>query len=199
MGDPVQPMVYVALDQAEEPQRLLTAAIRTEGEPRSLETAVRAAVQATSPDLVVSYVRTMDEQIDTSLTRERLLATLSIAFGALGLVLAAVGLYGVMAYGVARRLREFGIRVALGATHANVLHQVFRETLVVVAVGLIAGLAAATAATKAVSTFLYDLAPNDPLTFGMAAAVLILASLAAGYFPARRAASADPATALRTE
>ncbi len=127
LREPVTPMVYVPLDQAEEPQSLLTAALRTRADPRSIEAEVKAAVQATNPDIVVSYLRTMDEQINTSLQRERLLATLSIAFGALGLVLACVGLYGVMAYGVARRSREFSIRLALGATRAAVLWRVLRR------------------------------------------------------------------------
>jgi predicted permease len=199
LREPVAPMAYVPLDHAEERQSLLTAALRTDAAPRSIEAEVKAAVQATSPDLVVSYMRTMDEQIDSSLQRERLLATLAMAFGALGLVLACVGLYGVMAYGVARRLREFSIRLALGATRAALLRRVLGETLVLIAFGIAAGLAGALAASRFVSAFLYGLTPTDPVTFGAAAVVLLVTSLVAAYLPARRAASADPVRALKME
>ena len=199
LGEPIVPMVYIPLDQAEEPQRLLTATLRTGAEPRLVEADVQAAVRGTHADLVVSYMRTMDEQIDTSLQRQRLLATLSIAFGGLGLALACVGVYGVMAYGVARRLREFSIRLALGATRSGLVWRVLRETLVVMAIGLAVGLAGAIAATRLLASFLYGLTPNDPATLGAAAAVLLATSIVAAYLPARRAASADPVRALRVE
>jgi predicted permease len=199
LRDRIAPMAYTALSQAEEAQPLVTVAIRAQGDPRSIEAGVMAAVRATSPDLVTSYVRTMEEQVDASLIRERLLAALSVAFGVLALVLAAVGLYGVMAYAVARRIREFAIRLALGARRSEVLGRVLRETLGLAAAGIAIGLIAAMAATKLVSTFLYGLAPTDPATFAIAAVVLLTTSLAAGFLPARRAATVSPAQALKHE
>ena len=199
LRDTIEPMVYVALSQAEEPQPVLTTAIRAHGDPRSIEAAALAAVRAASPDLVTSYVRTMEQQIDASITRERLLAALSAAFGVLALVLAAVGLFGMMAYAVARRVREFAIRQALGATRREVLGRVLRETLWVATAGIVVGMVTAAAAARLVSAFLYGLGPTDSVTFASAAMVLFVTSAVAGFLPARRAASVSPAQALKNE
>jgi len=141
----------------------------------------------------------MDEQIGAALVGERLLATLSGSFAALALVLACIGLYGVMSYDVARRLRDIGIRLALGARRAQVVGQVLREASIVTILGTGLGVAGAIAASCLVSTFLFGLAPNDPGTLAFAMAVLSVTSLVAGYLPARRAARVDPAVTLRTE
>ena len=196
---PSPPMAYVPIRQGDEPPSLLTAAIRTSQRPRSIEAIVRNVVSQHSPDLTLSYIRTMEEQLDATLVPERVLATLSSGFGLLALLLACVGLYGVMSYGVARRAREIGIRIALGAQRSMVLWQMIRETLGVCAAGVAIGLLAALAATRIVSTFLFGLSPRDPLTLLTATAVLVATALVAGYLPARRAASTDPARALRTE
>ena len=148
--------------------------------------------------VALDYV-TLDDQVSDSLMRERLLATLSGFFGALALLLAIVGLYGVMSYNVSRRQGEIGIRMALGADRRRVLGMVLREVWSLVAVGLIAGLAGVMATTRLVSSFLYGVAPTDAATLVTALALLGIAATLAGYLPARRAAHADPATALREE
>jgi ABC-type antimicrobial peptide transport system permease subunit len=142
---------------------------------------------------------TLSTQVDESLNRERLLATLSGFFGALALLLAIIGLYGVMSYNVARRRNEIGIRMALGAEQARVLSMVMREVAWLIAIGLAIGLCAALATTRFVSSFLYGLKANDPWTLSLAAAVLAGVAFAAGYLPARRASKLDPMTALRDE
>ncbi len=196
-------MIYTPIAQLAEPLQRVTVEIRTGGDERRALTALAASVRdearALSRDAVVSYVRTMDEQLDAALIQEHVLATLSTAFGALALALSAVGLYGVMAYTVARRSREIGIKLALGATRASVLWQVLRDTIAVSATGIVIGLAAAVALAESVAAFLFGLAPRDPGTLGGSAAVLLAVTLVAGYLPARKAASVDPMRALRTE
>lgn len=178
---------------------MLTVALRVEGDPRLIEALARENVRATSPDLVISYVRTMQEQMDASLMRERLLATMSTAFVVVALFLAAIGLYGVMAYGVARRVREIGIRIALGATRRMVLWQVLRRSLGLAAIGIVIGLVAAFQTTRLASSFLFGLTDRDPFTYAASACVLLAAALVAGYVPARRATRIDPLVALRSE
>jgi len=177
----------------------VTVEIRTTRSIEALEASVRNEVRALSKNATVWYIRTMQQQLDAALIRERLLAKLSSGFGVLALLLAFVGLYGVMSYRVARRVREIGIRVALGATRGIVLRRVLRETLSVAVAGLGIGLAAALATTKVVSAFLFELSPRDPALFAMVAVLLLVTALIAGYLPARRAAGVDPLQALRSE
>ena len=132
----------------------VTAEVRATGDMDALSTSVRAEVRALSRDATVAYIRTMQQQVDAALVRERLLARLSSGFGFLALLLSFVGLYGVMSYRVARRVREIGIRVVLGATRAMVSRRVLRETLTVATTGIVLGLAAAFATTKVVAAFL---------------------------------------------
>jgi len=150
-------------------------------------------------DLVADDIRTMSQQINSSLVRERTLMSLSSAFAVLALVLACVGLYGVMSYALTRRTREIGIRLALGARPGRVLWGMLRETLLVSLAGVAVGLAGAWFATRTVSTFLFGLSPRDPPTLVAVCATLLLTTLVAGYLPARRAAAIDPARAIRNE
>ena len=160
--------------------------------------AVKAAIEEVNKDLALQF-GTLSTQIDESLTRERMLATLSGFFGGLALLLAMIGLYGVMSYNVARRRNEIGIRMALGAERARVLRMVLSEVAVLIGVGLAMGLAVTLATTRFVASFLYGLTPNDPWTLGSAAAVLAIVAAIAGFLPARRASRLDPMTALREE
>jgi len=139
------------------------------------------------------------EQVDRSLAAERLMLRLCVLFGALALVLACVGLYGVIAYSVAQRTAEIGLRVALGATPFSVLRGVLRETLVLVVIGVAIGIPAALAGGRLLVTFLYGLTPRDPGTLAVATAILLAAATAAAALPALRASRVDPNMALRYE
>jgi putative ABC transport system permease protein len=159
---------------------------------------VKEAIEAVNRDIKLQFA-TFTTQIEESLVRERLLATLSGFFGGLALLLAIIGLYGVMSYTVARRRNEIGIRMALGAEQARVLRMVLGEVGVIVFIGLAIGLGAALATTRFVASFLYGLTPNDPWVLALAALILATVALLAGYLPARRASRLDPMTALREE
>ena len=147
----------------------------------------------------VYNLRTLEHQIDQSLLNNRLIATLSTAFGVLATLLAVIGLYGVMAYTVARRTREIGVRMALGALPASVIWLVMREVLMLVGSGIALGLIAAFGASRLVTSQLYGITPNDPITIAGAAAILAIVALLAGYIPARRATRVNPTLALRYE
>jgi ABC-type antimicrobial peptide transport system permease subunit len=147
----------------------------------------------------VSGMKTLERQLDESLVTERMIATLSTAFGELATVLAVIGLYGVMAFMVTRRAREIGIRMALGAQQGNVVWLVMREVLGLVAIGIAAGLPAAFGLASLVRTQLYGIGPNDPLSIALASLVLAIVAVLAGYIPARRAATYDPVQVLRAE
>jgi ABC-type antimicrobial peptide transport system permease subunit len=137
--------------------------------------------------------------VNASLVRERLLASFSGGFAALALILAAVGLYGVMSYNVTRRSREIGIRMALGARRGNVLAQVLRQTVVVSVIGIGIGVAAVLLTTKYMSTLLFGLSERDPATLLVVSTMLLITASVAGFFPARRAATIDPVRAIKTE
>ena len=190
--------VYTPLAQTEAPY-WITFELRTAHDPLSLATAAQSAARSVSKDVLLRYVRTMDDQINASLVRERLLATLSAGFAVLALVLALVGLYGVMSYNVSRRTREIGIRVALGAHRRAVLSLVLRQTLAVALAGITLGVIAALAGTRVLSTLLFNMSERDPATLAGVALLLLTTTLAAGFLPARRAATLDPVRAIRTE
>jgi predicted permease len=192
-------MVYQPLDQSLDPPEALTAAVRTTDDPAALATRVRREVRALSSEVAVMWVRTMRQQIAAATTSERLLATLSTAFAVLALLLACIGLYGVISYDVASRTREIGIRLALGAERSAVLAGVLRPTLTIIGVGVALGLAAALLTSRLVDTLLFELTSRDPVTLVAAVFTLSVAALTAGYFPARRASRIDPAVALRAE
>ena len=192
-------MAYTPLAQRDEPARALVAAIKTSGPTTGVASTVRDELRALTRDLAVSYVRSMDEQFGASLVGERLLTTLSGSFAVLALGLACIGLYGVMSYDVARRVRDIGIRLALGASQSQILGQVLRRSGLLTIVGIGLGAATAIAVSRSVSSFLFGVPPHDPGILILATVVLGVTSLIAGYLPARRAARVDPCVTLRME
>ena len=191
------PMVYVSLDQFGG-QLSPSLAIRTRGGSESVAEAARAALQAELPMWPVELTP-LASQVRATIIQERLVATLGTGFGALAIVLASVGLYGTLAYRVALRSREIGIRMALGATSGRVLGLVLRNGILLLVAGVLLGYPAAWAAGRAVSTLLFRVAPWDPLTMAAAIGILTVATCLASYLPARRAARVDPLLALRLE
>jgi predicted permease len=192
-------IVYTPWAQERNAPRWFTAEIRTENDPHALINAVQAEARSLHKDFITQHVRTMSEEVDATLVQERLLATLSTAFGGLALLLACIGLYGVMAYSVVRRTREIGIRMALGAERAAVLWRVLRESLWLVLLGAFAGLTLAVWAAPFAGDLLYELSPTDPAVFLGSAALLIVVAALASYLPARRASRIEPVVALRDE
>jgi ABC-type antimicrobial peptide transport system permease subunit len=156
-------------------------------------------VQAIDPDLPLRDVRTQREQIDASMQQERIIAVLTASFGMLALLLACVGVYGVMAYSVAQRTSEIGIRMALGARPGQVLKMVLREGTWISAAGIACGIGASIFAVRLVQSLLYGLKADDLVVFAGAALLLVLVGLAASWIPARRAAAVEPMLALRQE
>ncbi len=173
--------------------------VRFSGSDAAIIPAIRGAVHAIGAGIPISNLRTQQEQIDRLFAQERLFANLCSVFGVLALLLSAVGLYGLMSYTVLRRTGEIGLRMALGALPANVLRMILRESLSLVALGVLAGAAIAFSTTRWISSMLFGLSPNDPVTYVSVALLLLAVAIAACLLPARRAASVDPMTALRTE
>jgi predicted permease len=177
----------------------MTVYLRTAMEPNQLFPALRAKVRELDGNIPIYGMRTTEEQISNSLSSERLIASLSAVFGFLATLLATIGLYGVMAYTVARRTREIGIRMALGAAEGNVVWMVMKEVLILVSIGVGVGVPAALGLTRLVRSQLFGIAPNDPATLVLSALGLALVACAAGYIPALRASRIDPILALRYE
>jgi predicted permease len=173
--------------------------IRTANNPKSLENPVRMIVSDVAPNLPVSGMQTLQEAIDNNLSQENSMARLSSALGLLALVLAAIGIYGVLAYSVSRRTNEIAIRISLGAMRRDILRLVLKEGLAPAAVGAAIGLLAAWGLTWLIATFLYQVKPFDPATFLVATVVLLAIAALACYVPARRATKVDPMVALRYE
>jgi ABC-type antimicrobial peptide transport system permease subunit len=159
---------------------------------------LRQELHADLPNTAIQ-IHTLTAQVEAALVQERLMATLAASFGVLALILAAVGLYGLIAYTVARRTSELGIRIALGAGHGNVMWLVIEGALRLLAFGLLLGVPAAWAASRLVTTMLWGLSATDPVTIAAAIAVLMITGVLAGWVPARRAARIDPMAALRCE
>ncbi len=191
-------MTYVPFAQQDRPGSLVVYA-RAAGEPEAVFPAIRRAVRQIDPALPVNRLRTMEEQVDVNLSAPRLIATLSGLFAALATILAAIGLYGVMAYTVTRRTREIGIRLALGAGRGNVLRLVMREVAILTAAGVAVALPCAVALTRLLRSELYGVGPNDPLSMAAALVAMVAIALLAGYVPAERATRVNPNVALRYE
>lgn len=177
----------------------MTVYIRTTLEPQQVMGAVRRKVQNLDVNIPVYAMRTTQEQIDLSLRTERLVASLSAVFGALSTLLAVIGLYGVMAYTVARRTREIGIRMALGAEQAQVVWMVMKEVLTLVGAGVVVGLPLALGLSRLIKSQLFGMAPNDPLTLVVATLSLAIVACLAGLIPSLRATQVHPTQALRYE
>ncbi len=173
--------------------------IRAAGNPAAVEALLRREVQAVNRNLPILSIKEVRELMDASVVQERLVARLSAFFGILAVTLAAIGLYGVMSYGVARRTNEIGLRMALGAQRSNVIGMILHEVMLLMIAGAVAGIVAAIAGTRFVESQLFGLTPTDPLTFIVAGAILLIVGTFAGYIPARRASKIDPMVALRYE
>jgi predicted permease len=193
------PMIYLPLDHMKEPFQGVTLELRTRMDAGSLTAALRKEIAATGPNLKADEMVRQSKLVDDTLVQERLLAKLSGFFGALALLLAAIGLYGIMTYAIVRRRQEIGIRMALGAGQRRVLGMVLRESLVVVAAGSTIGIGAALLITPVVKSLLFGVSPTDPVSMALSAGTLLIVAAVAGFLPARRASRVDPMIALRYE
>jgi putative ABC transport system permease protein len=190
-------MLYVPA--AQRPGTLRELQVRTAGVPAAVAPGLYRALSSGDPRLAIVSMSTLQDRVDASMLPEHLTATLSAAFGLLALALAAIGLYGIVAYLTAQRRGEIGIRMALGATRHDVRSLVLGDTLRLVTAGVAIGAVAAIPASRLVASQLYEISPNDPAAASLALGTLAAAALLAGYVPARPAARVDPAIALRSE
>ena len=193
------PAVYTPYAQMPKLLQSLTFELRTAGDPLALVPSVRRAVHDIDPDVPISDVKTQTQQVAETLIQERLLGRLSSFFGGLALLLACVGLYGLMSYAVSQRTREIGIRMALGSRQRDALRLVAGQGLKLTLIGVMIGVASALALTRFLASQLYGVKPTDPLTFFAVSFLLALVASIACYIPARRATKVDPMVALRCE
>jgi len=195
--DPAPPTVYLSFRQYSRGDTWF--AVRTALPPLSVATAARRAVAAIDPDVPLANITTQEAVRDRTISQERVLAILCGGLAGLTLLLACIGLYGLMAYRVARRTSEIAIRMSLGATRRRVAGSILRETLLLAAIGIIAGLPAVFAVTRFIKSQLYGVEPNDPFTVAAAVVALVSVAVMAAWIPARRAARVDPMVTLRHE
>ncbi|MGA8220436.1 MAG: ABC transporter permease [Candidatus Acidiferrales bacterium] len=196
---PTGPEIYQPQEQSVIPVSTMSLVVRSDVSAQPLVSSVRAEVSKLDPDLPISNILSMEEVISTSVTQPQLTARLTAAFAGLALLLAAVGIYGVMAHSVAQRTREIAIRIALGAPPANVLRLVVSQGLQLVLAGILLGLAASLLLTRLLASILFQMSPHDPVTFVSVVLILAAVALLACYIPARRAMRVDPVVALRCE
>jgi predicted permease len=199
LKEDISPVAYFPYTYEPRSMGSLTFELRTAGDPMALANAAREVVRQADSRIPMTGMNTQDAVIDNTIGQERTFATLCTAFALLAVAIACVGLYGTMAYSVARRTNELGLRMALGAQRKKLIWMVLREVFVMAAVGLAMGIPIALATTKFVQSFLFEMKPNDPWAIAGAAIVLVLAAGAAGYGPAWRASRIDPWNALRHE
>jgi predicted permease len=197
LSEAPQPFFYLPLLQDYRSNMILVA--RTAVDPEKMFPSVRAAVAALDPEIPLFDTKTLEDHVGISLFLQRMAATLLSIFGLLALSLSALGLYGVMAYTVAQRTRELGIRLSVGAQQSDILRLILGQGLMLTVIGMIGGLVTALAVTRLSAGLLYGVSAADPMTFTVAALLLLAVALAAGYFPARRATKVDPMIALRME
>jgi macrolide transport system ATP-binding/permease protein len=195
----IPPVVYTAHTQRRRPMGQVVYELRAVGNPLSLANTVRRIVAETAPRVPVFNVTTQSDQIDETISQELTFADLCTVFAALALIIACVGLYGLMAYAVSRRTNEIGIRMALGAQRRRIVWMVLREALLLCAAGLANGLVCAWSAASVIKSFLFGMKPADPVALGTSVVLLIAAAVLAGYAPAWRASRIDPMAALRHE
>ena len=197
IGEAPQSFVYSPLTQSY--STFITMIVRTESDPRTMVATIRNEIRGLDANLPVFGIKTLDEHLGLSLFPARVAATLLSGFGLVALILAAIGIYGVMAYSAAQRTREIGIRMALGARQGDVLKLVLKQGVVMSGLGLGVGLVLAIALTQMMSTLLYGVSATDPLTFILVPVTLTIVALLACFIPAQRAAKTDPMVALRYE
>jgi predicted permease len=193
------PTPYMFLPYLQNPQPAMALHVRTSGDPKDLAAAVRQEVHALDPNLPAFNVVSLAENIEISLFPALFGAVLLGVFGSLALLIASIGIYGVMSYGVSERTHEMGIRMALGARHWDVLRLVISQGMWLAIIGVVIGAGLAVVSTRIVKSYLYDVSTTDPLTFGGIAVLLSGVALVACYLPARRATKVDPLVALRYE
>jgi putative ABC transport system permease protein len=206
LNQPALPTYFLPLTQSSLPTHELFEAgiptcvlVRTHQNPLTVSRTVEDALHGADPMLAIGHVRTMEEVLSISVAFERFLTTVMTVFAGLALVLACVGLYGVISYSVSQRTHEIGIRIALGAQKDEVLKMVVGQGLRLAITGAAIGIAGALALTRLLSSLLYGVRPTDPLTLIAASLLLTTVSLLACYIPARRATKVDPMVALRYE
>ena len=195
-ADPA-PVMYIPYHTFTLP--FMSVIVRSAGGTAAVASAVRAEVRKLDPEMPIDSVRPLEEIVSESVAEPRFRTMLLGVFAVTALLLAAIGVYGLISYSVAQRTREIGIRVALGARPAQVIRPIVREGMTLAVIGVVLGLAGALAATRVVAAFLFGIEATDPLTFGAVAALLLVVALVASYVPSRRALKVDPLTALRSE
>jgi putative ABC transport system permease protein len=173
--------------------------VRTSGDPKTYVSAIRNAIHEIDHDMPMSQVNTLEVMVDNSMGQRRLSTVLLGTFAGLALLLASIGIYGVMSYTVAQRTRELGVRVALGASRQSVLGLVMRQGVTITLIGVSIGLAGAFGLTRVIATQLFGVKATDPATFGLVTVVLVAVAVAATLVPALRATRVDPLTALRED
>jgi ABC-type antimicrobial peptide transport system permease subunit len=198
MRDSAQPIVYFPRTQQSANAQEMSIEVRGTPGLAGLVPSIAKAIGSINPRITLD-ITTLERQLEASLTVPRAIAMLSGFFGTLAVLLATIGLYGVMAYTVARRRNEIGVRIALGAEQSRVVRLILGEVAGIVVVGVIVGVALSLGVTRLVTSFLYGMKPTDPGTLGVSAVVLLLVGLVAAALPARRAATLDPVAALREE
>jgi predicted permease len=199
MKEDMPPIVYAPYAQSLDHTGRMSFVLRTKGDPEALIGAVRTAVRRIDPNVPLFGIATQTDQIADSLRQERAMARLSTFFGLMALALSCIGLYGLMSYIANGRIRETGVRIALGARGLDVALDVVRRSLALVVAGVLSGVAAALALTRFARSMIFGIEPNDPLSIAIAIAAMVLVALAATAIPARRASRVDPIIALRAE
>jgi predicted permease len=197
LAEPARPEIFASFPQ--EPRNGMTLVVRTQGDPLALAPAIRQLVARLDPLLAISSIRSMDAVRNASLARDRFLTILMLSFAGVGLLLGIVGIYGVMAQLARRRMREMGIRLALGASAGQLQWLVVRKGLALTGLGLAGGVVLAVGGTQMIRTLLFQVAPVDPLTYGSVAALVLLTAGLASWLPAARASRADPCSVLRSD